>query len=170
MRLFYQILSLKEYIFVSEDEFLALATPWFKENYVLYDDAYEFLDHYLERVPIVIVTAGDEDFQREKIALLDFFPNEIIVAPMGTPKIDALKDIRDRYQKLVVFVDDNPSEFDRISLDMWFGFPATSYRVRMNRGNGPHAHVSKHLAFNKTRTITSFEQLSELSPPRKGVV
>lgn len=161
--LFYQILSLSVHLFVSEGRFMELATPWFRENYALYDDAYEFLAQYLEHVPVVVVTAGDEDFQREKIRVLGFFPNEVIVVPMGTSKIGALKDIYGRYQKLIVFVDDNPDEFGCISLDAWFGFPATSYLVRMSRDDSPHAHVVKHLALHKVRAVNSFEQLQELS-------
>lgn len=170
LRLFYQILSLKSCILISEEKFLELAQSWFKENYVLYDDAEDFLLKYLERVPIVIVTAGDEDFQREKIALLDFFPNETIVVPVGTSKIDALKDIYGRYQKPVVFIDDNPVEFNRIHLDAWFCFPAASYLVRMKRADSPHAQTTSHIGSLKTRTIRSFEELQELSLPRKGVL
>lgn len=161
--LFYKILSFNVHLLVSEDRFMELATPWLRENYALYDDAYEFLAQYLEHVPVIIVTAGDEDFQREKIRVLGFFPDEIIVVPMGTSKIGALKDIYGRYQKLVVFIDDNPSEFDCISLDAWFWFPATSYSVRISRDDSPHAHVAKHLASHKVRAVNSFEQLQELS-------
>ena len=166
--LFYQILSTKVHVFVNEHKFIELVMPWFRENYILYDDAFEFLSQYLEHVPVVVVTAGDEEFQREKIRVLDFFPNEIIVVPMGTPKVDALKDIYGRYQKVVVFVDDNPSEFDRISIDAWFGFPATSYSVRMARNDSPHVHVVKHLAVNKVRAVSSFEQLQELSLQKRS--
>lgn len=161
--LFYQILSLSVHLFVSAERFVELAMPWFRENYALYDDAYAFLAQCLERIPVVVVTAGDEDFQREKIRVLGFFPDEVVVVPMGTSKISALKDIYRRYQKLVVFVDDNPSEFDCISLDAWFWFPATSYSVRMSRNDSPHAHVAKHFASHKVHAINSFEQLQELS-------
>lgn len=165
--LFYQILSMKVHVFVSEREFVELVTPWFRENYALYDDAFEFLSKYLEHVPIVVVTAGDERFQRDKIRILKFFPNEIIVVPVGTPKIDALKDVYGRYKKVVVFVDDNPSEFDRISIDAWFSFPATSYSVCMARDDSPHIQTVKHLAANKVRVVSSFKQLQEISLQKK---
>lgn len=168
-RLLYQILSLKTHIFVSEDQFLALTKTWFVENYELYDDAHEFLYQYLERVPIVVVTAGDEEFQHEKIQLLGFVPNETIVVPVGTPKMTALKEVSERYKKVVVFIDDNPNEFAHIHFDAWFSFPSTSYSVRMRRSDSPHEKSKRNHLSNKVRTINSFADLKELGIPQRGV-
>ncbi len=159
--LLYRILSTKVHIFITEDKFVELLMVWFRKNYVLYDDAHNFLSRYLEHVPVIIVTAGDEEFQREKIELLGFLPDEIVVVPMGKPKLDALKDIFERYRKLVVFVDDNPGEFAAISLDAWFGFPATSYRVLMRRSDGPYACNRRNL-LHSVSVVSSFDSLSKI--------
>lgn len=158
---FYRILTMQMHVFVSEEKFVERATAWFKKEYVFYDDAYRFLFDYLEQAPVIIVTAGDEQFQREKIRHLDLVPHEVIVVSMGESKIDALKDVYQQYQKTVVFIDDNPKEIDRVAFDAWFGFPPASYRVRMRRSDSPYEHTVKD---RSKLTVNSFDQLRELIP------
>lgn len=163
---FYRVLTANAQNSINENLFNERMQTWFKENYELYDDARVFLADYLERVPIVIVTAGDNKFQRKKIFHLGFVPDEVIVVSMGDSKLDALKDVFDRYQKTVIFVDDNPREFDHISFDAWFGFPSTSYRIRMRRKDGPHENIGID---QSKLAIRTFDQLRDLVPLEKEI-
>lgn len=163
--LFYKKLSSLAHVGMKESVFVERLTMWFKENYVLYEDAHAFLFDYLEHLPLVIVTAGNEELQRSKIKLLGLIPHEVVVVPMGEPKLRVLKDISDQYQKTVVFVDDNPVEHAHIAFDGCFG--KASYRVRMRRSDSPYEGTVSDLS---KFTITSFSQMRCIIPLIKETV
>lgn len=160
----YRILDVIAQLKIKESLFMERMQAWFRENYGLYDDARAFLLEYIGRVPIVIVTAGDYKFQREKITHLGFVPDEMIVVSMGDPKLSALKDVFQCYQKTVIFVDDNPNEFGHTSFDAWFG--SVGYSVRMRRCDSPHENTEKD---QSNLMISSFDQLRNLVPIEKEI-
>lgn len=162
----YQILAQKVHVYMKEEEFLELAQGWFKENYVLYDDALLFLRDYLEHVPLVVITAGSEEFQREKMKLLDFIPHDVIVVPIGEPKMGALKSAWEKYDgKTAVFVEDNPGEFVHIEFDGWFGIAC--YSIRMRRADSPYSWRKPDMSDD---SISSFDELRAVVPLEKEAV
>lgn len=157
---FYRILVENTGIEANKGLFFNSMQDWFKRNYVLYDDACWFLSHF-KQMTVVIVTAGDKAFQKKKIKHLGFIPNDVVVVPMGMRKLDALKDLQKQYGRNIVFVDDNPNEFD---------VPLEFIRyVRMVRYGSPY-----RLAYKENQrsilTITSFLELGELITLKKGAV
>lgn len=158
---FYRILVESTGIEANKDLFFSSMQDWFRRNYILYDDARWFLSRCLKQVTVVIVTAGDKAFQKKKIKHLGFIPNDVVVVPMGMRKLDTLRGLQKQYGRNIIFVDDNPNEFD---------VPLEFVRyVRMVRYGSPHRLTYKENQ-RSIVTVTSFFELGELVAFKKEAV
>ncbi len=90
-------------------------SEWLRRSLVLYSDSIPFLTHCNARGhAICIVTFGDTQLQEQKVAVLDIPHNELFVTEKENGKPRILLELLKKYGSPLVFIDDKPSELDRV--------------------------------------------------------
>lgn len=99
-----------------EDELKRAFGKWLRENLTLYPDSLSALTNWHDglRIPICIVTAGAEEYQRQKVDLMQIPHDDIIVVPHANEKASVTKKLLSRYGRQIVFIDDKDSELDHL--------------------------------------------------------
>ncbi|MDO8482301.1 MAG: haloacid dehalogenase-like hydrolase [bacterium] len=89
---------------------------WLRANLVLYPDSLSALTRWHNKlhIPVCIVTAGAEQYQRQKVQLLHIPHDDIIVVPHANEKASVTKMLLQRYGRRIVFIDDKESELDHL--------------------------------------------------------
>ena len=85
---------------------------WLEESIELYQDARPFLEKWWGAVPIAIITAGDQFYQRRKVNLVHPPYDELHVVSPPHRKVDVLADLLDRRGAPLLFIEDRPDELD----------------------------------------------------------
>ncbi len=90
-------------------------SEWLKHSLVLYPDSIPFLARYKAHGhPICIVTFGDTQFQNQKVVALSIPHDKLFVTEKEDGKPRIIRELLKKYGSAVVFIDDKPSELDRI--------------------------------------------------------
>ena len=90
-------------------------SEWLKRSLVLYPDSIPFLTNCKTcGLPICIVTFGDTQFQKQKVAALNIPYDELFVTEKENGKPRIILELIKKYGSAVVFIDDKPSELDRV--------------------------------------------------------
>ena len=91
---------------------------WLERSLELYPDVLRCIEWALTAgIPWVIVTAGDDSYQRQKISALGLaglVPADVFVTPPAHGKAEALRELIARFGRPIWFVDDSPHELDRV--------------------------------------------------------
>lgn len=85
---------------------------WLKESIELYPDSLPFLKKWWGTLPIVVITAGDQLYQREKVNLVRLPYDELHVITPPSRKVDVLTDLLNRYGAKLLYIEDKPDELD----------------------------------------------------------
>lgn len=88
---------------------------WLSDSLVPYPESIAALAHLQKIAPVVIVTFGNEEFQRQKVARLSIPHHELLITEDRNGKPALIEYCVEKYGSPVVFVDDKASELDRIS-------------------------------------------------------
>ncbi len=88
---------------------------WLRRSLVLYPDSLPALALWQKHhIPVCIVTAGDETFQREKIELLHLPHDAVVVLPHTGEKTSVIKTILVQFGPPVALIDDKENELDAV--------------------------------------------------------
>ncbi len=119
---------------------------WLKDGLKLYDDTLAAVCRWRAAgIPVVVLTFGDDQYQRQKISTVGLPNDEIIVVCEPGAKTEAIRSLasRSRYGPGLKFVEDKPQELD--DLRGVGAPPGIVERVRILRPDSPYANVAaKH--------------------------
>lgn len=88
---------------------------WLSESLVIYPDSLFAIESFMKkRIPVIILTAGEEEYQRQKISAVGIQYDELIVIPRVNEKITAIRNLLEKYGAPLVIFDDKASELDSL--------------------------------------------------------
>ncbi len=88
---------------------------WLRVSLALYPDVPDSLRQWLAiNIPMTIVTFGDRDYQRQKIAMLRLDQHDVVFVSQPEAKWFELEKLVRTYGSPIIFVDDNVHELDKI--------------------------------------------------------
>lgn len=124
---------------------------WLRYSLVLYEDSMEVIKKIMKKWPIIIVTFGEENYQKQKIAMTNIPYTKIITTSQENSKLKALESIISEYGKPIYFIDDKPSELDEIKKDDLYMKKFITYRVM--RPDSPYFHQESKFTHNKISSL-----------------
>jgi FMN phosphatase YigB (HAD superfamily) len=86
---------------------------WLSGNLRLYPDVIPFMEAHKE-IPFVIVTAGDEMYQKRKIEMSGLFPASMYFVERKGEKTGPIRELLAKFGPKIYFVDDHPIELDSL--------------------------------------------------------
>ncbi len=87
---------------------------WLSSSLVLYPESLRMLRKWHNKIPVVIVTSGNPEFQREKIKTVGIPYDDVRFIQPPQRKVSVMPHLLKKYGVPVVFVDDNPRELDAV--------------------------------------------------------
>jgi FMN phosphatase YigB (HAD superfamily) len=107
--------SLKgKYPAVADKYFLERLKVWFYENLRAYPDSHEYLGLWKQDVPVIILTFGDPEYQREKLRFTQIPYQEVRYASPGKNKVAHLRELIQQYGYPLAFIDDRSDILDQV--------------------------------------------------------
>lgn len=112
---------------------------WISDTVRLYTDSVPVISNWRNSgVPVIILTFGDPNYQKQKIAMTNTPYDEVITVESNDKKVMSLKDIIKKYGKPIVVIDDTPGVLDDIR-DMGYSQDDV-VTFLMRRPDGPYVH------------------------------
>lgn len=148
---------------------------WLFNSIYIYNDAKRFIEIWEDRIPIIILTFGNPEYQQKKIRIsgLDRFQSCYVTKPFS--KIEKLNLILNN--QYIVYVDDNINEINEISknnttcriIPFWL---KRNSELKYNKKSNDYSNISSLLDINKyisiykgklyikqSKTFTSFQDI-----------
>lgn len=124
---------------------------WLRESLVAYPESKcEFLKWKTLGIPIVIITAGDQEYQHQKINIVGLPHDEVIVVNPQEGKVAAIGGLLKKYGGPIIFVDDKPSELKLVRAH--FGKEVVATLIA--RRNSPYRNEHEEYAGPKLVSLT----------------
>tara|TARA_Y100000310_G_C20583848_1_gene764379 strand:- start:4 stop:630 length:627 start_codon:yes stop_codon:yes gene_type:complete len=96
---------------------------WLQQELVLYPESIEAIQYWKgQNIPVVILTAGQESFQREKVDMMKIPYDKLCIVPSDTEKVVEIKNLMSVYGKPIAVIDDKATILDMIRSE----FPDTN--------------------------------------------
>ena len=110
---------------------------WLQRELTVYPDSIPACTLWQRHhIPVCIITAGEEQYQKHKVALLHIPHDDVIVVQHVNEKAPATKKLLKRYGRRIVFIDDKESELDQLC-DAGIGTDDV-LKVHINRPDSPY--------------------------------
>ena len=88
---------------------------WVEADFAAFPDSRAALERWKDAsVPIIILTAGEEEYQKKKVHLADIYYDRLIIVTTAIEKVEKLREISEEYGQPVAFYDDNPRTLDAV--------------------------------------------------------
>jgi len=88
---------------------------WVKSSIALYPESISVIsDLKKQKIPVAIVTRGDQSYQKRKIELTRVLYDELYIVSGESGKCKALRELMQKYGNPVLFIDDDPRDLDLI--------------------------------------------------------
>ncbi len=115
-RLIEKILEKNPSIHCDKEELLREFAEWLRVSLKLFPEVYEVIEKWRKKVPVVIVSAGNEVFQREKITFTKVPHDACYVTAMGK-KTEVIAQLLNIYSSPIAFIDDKRDELQVVKDD-----------------------------------------------------
>lgn len=133
---------------------------WLSDSIYIYDDAKKFIEIWEDRVPIIILTFGNPEYQQKKIRILglDRFYSCYVTEPYS--KFEKLNLILNN--QYIVYVDDNINEINEIAKNNTTGriipfWLKRNSELEYNKKSDDFSYISSLLDINKCISIDNSE-------------
>ncbi|MBI2463250.1 MAG: HAD family hydrolase [Candidatus Spechtbacteria bacterium] len=91
---------------------------WLLGHLTCYDDSTSQVNAWLAHgIPVIIVTSGEESYQRKKIEISQIACTDIIVVPPTRKKSHVIRELFGKYGGPIIMIDDKASELDSVRED-----------------------------------------------------
>ena len=129
---------------------------WLRSSLTLYRDVGPFIRAVrAQRIPFIILTLGEEQFQRQKVEMSGIRPDKLIVAGSPHEKVEKLRRVVQERGRPLVCVDDDPRILDAVARELP---PYTVIPVRLQRG--PYQHLKVRRSHWTIRSLLELPLLS----------
>lgn len=136
----------------------AIIDEWLENHYFAYDGALEFINAHKNRIPIHIITFGDEYTQKKKIEVAGMDSVEAHITGAVGAKGVVLRQLLHTYGAPVLFVDDKPGELDAVQDEYSHREVITAFFDRPNPYGVTHEMQKHHVRLKSFQDIEKMLQ------------
>lgn len=112
---FLSVLSKYIEVLLSIEDALKEFDAWVETEFGTFPDSRSALERWKSKcTPIIVLTAGEAEYQKKKVHLADIYYNRLIIVTTSIEKVQELRAISEEYGHPVVFYDDNPRTLDTV--------------------------------------------------------
>lgn len=135
---------------------------WLNAAVALYSDTLVLISKLKElHIPVIIVTYGDEIFQKQKVMSSSVPYDELYIVNEEKGKAKILQQLLVRYGKPLFFIDDKPLALDLVR-DSGLG-ESEVITIRIRRADSSHFHEKPRFQHNEIFSLLEMEDLLTFS-------